>query len=710
MKYPNILFLRYNEYIYIDTFLENNKDNLDFNLNIIEKKDDLNKLFDNNYQILVTFGSIDKYISDVNSVIPPRMRKRWIHYEKIDNITTLNNNINYCYIDNVYNGNHITFSIFTTCYNSYSKILRAYNSIKKQTFTDFEWIILDDSDDDEHFKYLTNLFLHDSKVRLYKRSKNSGNIGNVKNEAVLLTRGKYVLELDHDDELMDYVLSDATNVFDNDDSIDFIYMDYCNINYDNSNFKYDDFFSLGYGGYYCKKHNEQWIYVASTPNINNITLSNIVSVPNHPRIWKRSFLISIGNYCEFLNVSDDYELLLRTALKGKMVKIHKLGYLQIMNENGNNFSYIRNSEINRLCNNHIFPQYYDYYKINEVMKNRDGYEDEKYIKEHVQLWKRTDFKHKYVNKIINLDYKRIFCILGVDNLYKNLDHLKKLYDDNTNDFIVLDNTLEINELTSLLDKLNFDKMKCYVLKDCNYQELENYFKLIYNSCDDYVILKDYSNKKIIIENVKTELEEVKDEKIKTENNELKKVTLITPCIRPNNLLIILNSINFDYINEWIIVYDGKIIETNPYLFKEDSKISEYIYSDESSISGNAQRNYALEIISNKNSYIYFLDDDNIIHPDLYKLFSKLEPNKIYTFNQKRPNNIFPYVDILNGNNIKINNIDSAMFLIDYNLCKDIRWKCDKYNADGHYIKDCFENNEEIWIYVDELLSFYNFLG
>ena len=62
------------------------------------------------------------------------------------------------------------------------------------------------------------------------------------------------------------------------------------------------------------------------------------------------------------------------------------------------------------------------------------------------------------------------------------------------------------------------------------------------------------------------------------------------------------------------------------------------------------------------------------------------------------------------NSPKYNNIDSAMFLIDYDLCKDIRWQCDKYNADGYYIKDCFKNNEEIWIYVDELLSFYNFLG
>ena len=62
------------------------------------------------------------------------------------------------------------------------------------------------------------------------------------------------------------------------------------------------------------------------------------------------------------------------------------------------------------------------------------------------------------------------------------------------------------------------------------------------------------------------------------------------------------------------------------------------------------------------------------------------------------------------NNIELYNIDTAMFLIDYNLCKNIKWKKDKYNADGYYIIECFQNNKEHWIYIDELLSYYNYLS
>ena len=43
--------------------------------------------------------------------------------------------------------------------------------------------------------YFLKQILTDKRIRLYKRDKNSGNIGNVKNEAISLCRGKYVLEL-----------------------------------------------------------------------------------------------------------------------------------------------------------------------------------------------------------------------------------------------------------------------------------------------------------------------------------------------------------------------------------------------------------------------------------------------------------------------------------------------------------------------------------
>jgi hypothetical protein len=178
-----------------------------------------------------------------------------------------------------------------------------------------------------------------------------------------------------------------------------------------------------------------------------------------------------------------------------------------------------------------------------------------------------------------------------------------------------------------------------------------------------------------------------------------KITIITPSYRIDNLYKIKESINFEYVHEWIIVYDGSKIITNPYLFKEDNKIKEYIYKC-TGISGNGQRNYALSKITNENTLLYYLDDDNIIHPNLYNLLNNIDNNTIYTFNQ---------YNRIKGNNINIGYIDTAMVLIPFNLCKNIIWKLDIYEADGYYIKDCIDSNRDKHVYIDEDLCYYNFL-
>ncbi len=181
----------------------------------------------------------------------------------------------------------------------------------------------------------------------------------------------------------------------------------------------------------------------------------------------------------------------------------------------------------------------------------------------------------------------------------------------------------------------------------------------------------------------------------------KKITIITPSIRPSNLQKIKESIDFNYVNEWIIVYDGKKIIENPNQFEDEgnSKIKEYVHMSEGT-SGNPQRNFALDHIENEDTYLYYLDDDNMIHKDLYKLLDIIDDDKIYTFDQENR---------INGNHIALGRIDTAMFLVDFKLCKDIRWVLDKYEADFYYINQCYSQNKNKWIYVNNVLSTYNTL-
>ena len=181
-----------------------------------------------------------------------------------------------------------------------------------------------------------------------------------------------------------------------------------------------------------------------------------------------------------------------------------------------------------------------------------------------------------------------------------------------------------------------------------------------------------------------------------------KLTIITPSYRVNNLLEIKKSINFEYIEEWIIVYDGSKITDNPNIFEnqENNKIKEYIFEGEG-ISGNPQRNFALTKITNPDTLIYYLDDDNIFHPDIYKLLNIIDNDKMYTFNQ---------YNRLKGNNINVRCIDTAMVIIPYKLYKNEKWILDKYDADGYYIVECYNKNKNIHIFIDNDLCYYNKIG
>ena len=492
-KYPFVYLLRDKEYSQIDDFFSKNIDNLKCTVEILslDEIDKLNNMFDSNHHILITYGDDEIfYIPFVSNYIANRMTDRWIHKKSITNIDEFNENVNYCYINFIISMRELSrpkFSIFTTCYKSYEKIHRAYKSIKSQTLIDFEWVILDDSPGYEHFDFLIKLSKQDKRIRLYKRDNNSGNIGNVKNEVVGLCRGKYLLELDHDDTIVSDLLQDAYNIFESNKEIGFIYADFANIYEDYSNFNYSDFICKGYGGYYKQKINNNWYSIYCTPNINNVTASHLVSLPNHPRMWRRTLLFELGNYSEFLPICDDLEILLRTILNTKIVKIQKLGYIQFMNDNNNNFSLIRNSEINRLGPEHIYPQFFNKYNVNDKMKELNGYEDTYYIDYHSKIWKRENYIHNFINERVNNDYDNQYCLIGVNSLYD--DRIKELYKNERNDFILLDNANNVNILIHELENLGYQRMKCYSLLDATDNELKNYFHLICKYTDNYEIIQ-----------------------------------------------------------------------------------------------------------------------------------------------------------------------------------------------------------------------------
>ena len=498
MKYPFIIFYRKDNYADIDNFFINNANKLDCSIFLANSIEKVRQIHNSNFHLLITYGDdYTEYKNELLTIISKEMLIRHIHILTVSNIfsdiTLFNNQINCLYIDLCSverTKTRPTFSLFTPSYNSYDKILRVYNSLQKQTLLDWEWIIIDDSPDDNNFKFLRDNFSNDSRIRFFRRFENNGSIGNVKNETIGLCRGKYVLEMDHDDELMPWVLQESADLFNSNPEIGFIYFD-CACLYENGqNQWYGDFICKGYGGYYSQKYNGKWILTYITPNINNITMSHLVCCPNHPRIWRKQTLLDMGSYCEYLPICDDYEIILRTSISTKIAKIHKLGYIQYMNNSNNNFSLIRNAEINRIGPNYIFPIYYENFQIHEKMKEKNAYEDETYIYHHSKIWERdqTTYQHKFCNLIINNDFDKQYCIIGLDGLFANIEEIQKLYENPRNDFIILENKCTLEYIQQRLDRYNFDRMRCYTLIDTPNEQLINYFKLLYLSVEQYEII------------------------------------------------------------------------------------------------------------------------------------------------------------------------------------------------------------------------------
>lgn len=94
-------------------------------------------------------------------------------------------------------------TLFTPTYNRGYIISRLYESIKRQTFRDFEWIIFDDGSTDDT-ENLVNIWKSENKdfPIIYIKGKNGGKC-RATNRALEVARGEIFFTIDSDDYLTD---------------------------------------------------------------------------------------------------------------------------------------------------------------------------------------------------------------------------------------------------------------------------------------------------------------------------------------------------------------------------------------------------------------------------------------------------------------------------------------------------------------------------
>lgn len=91
------------------------------------------------------------------------------------------------------------FSIVTPLYNAKPFLRQAVASVINQQFTDWELIIVDDCSTDGSFELACSLAFSDNRIKIVKSDYNSGTAYRPREEAVELSTGRWIVELDADD-------------------------------------------------------------------------------------------------------------------------------------------------------------------------------------------------------------------------------------------------------------------------------------------------------------------------------------------------------------------------------------------------------------------------------------------------------------------------------------------------------------------------------
>ena len=269
------------------------------------------------------------------------------------------------------------FSIFTPTYQTGERIKRTYEGLKNQILNDWEWVVVDDSPDDETWNILQEIASTDYRVKLNRiYPLTGGNIGLAKHRAAMLCEGDWLIELDHDDYLTSECLSTSNDAIEKYPDAKFLYTN-CSEMYDDGEMKHydhnwdgdwyarhDNYFDFGYAGHTWVNVDDKEVLAHHYPDVNPLTIRYNISMPNHARMWERNLYHEIGGHNRTMPVADDLEIIIRTFLKTRMIHVKKVLYFQYNNRN----STVDNNanDINRRAR--LIRDYYDTAIHNRILE------------------------------------------------------------------------------------------------------------------------------------------------------------------------------------------------------------------------------------------------------------------------------------------------------------------------------------------------------
>lgn len=265
-------------------------------------------------------------------------------------------------------------SVIIPCYNHVQFIVEAMESVLKQTFKDFECIIINDGSVDNTDNVVLNWIKDDKRFKYFYQD-NSG-LSNARNKGISLSSGTYILPLDADDKISDNYLEKCFEVLE--------------LHYD---------VKIAYGeAYLFGKVNRKWNL--DSYSFEDILYKNMIYCSG---LFRKEDWVKVGGYDEnLLEGLEDWEFWINILKDGGEVVKIKHCY----------FYY-------RLKDNSMITEF--------VLKNSYGYNSRLYIFEkHINFYRKTNFYDMYYeNYKLKRSIKNPLAFLSIYDLFLLL--LKSLY-------------------------------------------------------------------------------------------------------------------------------------------------------------------------------------------------------------------------------------------------------------------------------------------
>lgn len=96
-------------------------------------------------------------------------------------------------------------TVFTPTYNRKKTLIRLYNSLLNQTYSDFEWLIVDDGSNDDTDEIVRE-WMKEKKINIKYHYKNNGGKHRAINKGLQLAKGELFFIVDSDDYLTENAL------------------------------------------------------------------------------------------------------------------------------------------------------------------------------------------------------------------------------------------------------------------------------------------------------------------------------------------------------------------------------------------------------------------------------------------------------------------------------------------------------------------------